>query len=241
MEKFIGCSGYYYNHWIGLFYPEGLPRNKWLEFYADHFSTVEINNTFYKMPVEKTIRNWYERTPSNFVFSVKGYRYFTHLKKFNADEEFIGNLNTFHHLAGFLNEKCGPLLWQLPRNFPLNINKLKTFCSLLSREFNHVFEFRNESWFNDEVYDILRKHNCALCIISGPSTIPQVINTTSKFSYIRFHGEGSWYSDNYSDDSLRLWKDKLVSINAGAMYAYFNNDVNAYAINNALYLNSLFV
>jgi uncharacterized protein YecE (DUF72 family) len=241
MEKFIGCSGYYYNHWTGLFYPENLPKKQWLEYYSARFNTVEINNTFYKMPVEKTVKHWHEITPLKFVFAVKGYRYFTHLKKFNTDGEFVRNLNTFEKVAGSLKEKCGPLLWQLPRNFPVNTAKLDKFCNLLSKEFRHVFEFRNDSWFTEEVYDILRSYKHALCIVSGPSSIPRVINTTSDFAYIRFHGEGSWYRDNYSEESLRLWKNKLESTNTEALYAYFNNDANAYAVNNAMFMQKLFL
>jgi uncharacterized protein YecE (DUF72 family) len=241
MKKLIGCSGYYYKHWIGLFYPDDLPKNKWLIYYADHFKTVEINNTFYRMPDEKAVRNWYAITPADFVFAVKGYRYFTHLKKFNTDDEFKDNLCKFQHIAGLLKEKAGPLLWQLPRNFTVNTEKLEKFCSLLSTGFQHVFEFRNEGWFKQEVYDILSKHNHALCIVSGPSGVPKVIVTTTRFAYIRFHGEGSWYNDNYSEESLRQWKTKLENTRVSDIYAYFNNDINAYAISNAKYFRQLFL
>lgn len=241
MKRYIGCSGYYYKHWISLFYPESLPRNKWLIYYADHFNTVEINNTFYRMPEDKAVKNWYSITPENFVFAVKGYRYFTHLKKFVTDDEFKDNLNKFQRIAGLLKEKTGPLLWQLPRNFMVNPGKLEKFCSMLSTHFHHVFEFRNEGWFNQEVYDILSRHKHALCIVSGPSSTPGVIGTTTDFAYIRFHGEGSWYNDNYSEESLKLWKTKLEDCRVSTLYAFFNNDMNAYAVNNAKYFQNLFL
>ncbi len=240
MEKYIGCSGYYYNHWKGLFYPEDLPKNKWLIYYAEHFNTVEINNTFYRMPEEKSVKNWYSVTPPDFMFSVKGYRFLTHRKKLNVDEAFTDNLDKFQHVAGLLKEKAGPLLWQLPGNFLVNIPKLEKFCSILSRNFSHVFEFRNETWFTDEVYNILKKYDHGLCIVSGPANVPKVVHLTSGTAYIRFHGEGSWYNDNYSNEALVAWKKKLENIRASQLYAYFNNDMNAYAVNNGKYFASLY-
>jgi len=240
MKKYIGCSGYYYNHWKNLFYPEKLPKKEWLAYYAGHFNTVEINNTFYRMPAEKSIRNWYAITPGDFIFSVKGYRYLTHIKKLITDEVFTDYLTKFEHIAGLLEEKAGPLLWQLPGNFKVNLPRLEKFCSLLSTGFSHVFEFRNATWFIPEVYEILEKHGNSLCIVSGPSKVPAVVRPTTELAYIRFHGEGSWYSDNYSDESLKLWKEKLERTGADTLFAYFNNDMNAYAVNNGKYFRSLF-
>src|SRR5690554_6158869 len=114
METFVGCSGYYYNHWKGVFYPGTLPKKEWLPFYAQHFNTVEINNTFYKMPEEKTIRKWYDITPPDFVFSLKGFRHITHLKRLSYDTELLDYLDQFLHTAAYLKEKSGPILWQFP-------------------------------------------------------------------------------------------------------------------------------
>lgn len=240
METYIGCSGYYYNHWKERFYPEGLSKKQWLVFYAEHFNTVEINNTFYRLPEEKSVKNWYSITPPQFVFSVKGYRYLTHIKKLIADDTSLEYLNKFEHLAGTLQEKAGPLLWQLPGNFTANIPRLEKFCSLLSAAFHHVFEFRHPSWFTEEVFGILEKYNHGLCIVSAPSSVPGIVRRTSSTGYIRFHGEGAWYRDNYSAESLQEWKKKLDNISAESLYAYFNNDVNAYAVNNAEYFSSLY-
>jgi uncharacterized protein YecE (DUF72 family) len=240
MEKYIGCSGYYYNHWKSLFYPEDMPRNKWLIYYAEHFNTVEINNTFYKMPDEKSVKNWYSVTPADFVFAVKGFRFITHLKKLNADNIFIDYLNRFQQTAGLLKEKTGPLLWQLPGNFGKNIPKLEKFCSLLSIDFHHVFEFRNETWFTPEVYELLKKYKHGLCIISGPASNPEGIKITSEIAYIRFHGENSWYRDSYSNEALQDWKNKLDNVGADKLFAYFNNDMNAYAVKNGRYFASLY-
>lgn len=240
MERHIGCSGYYYNHWKDVFYPAGLPKNKWLTYYSEHFNTVEINNTFYRMPSEKAVRNWYDITPPEFRFAVKGYRYFTHLKKLITDDDFRRYLDDFFQLAALLKEKTGPLLWQFPGSFREDLSRLENFCSLISRDFKHVFEFRHESWFNEQVYDILGKYGHGLCIVSGPASIPRIIRNTSDIAYIRFHGEGAWYRDNYSNESLHEWKEALDSLEVQTLYSYFNNDVNAFAIHNAKYLSSLY-
>lgn len=240
MERFIGCSGYYYNHWKNLFYPEKLPKNQWLIYYSEHFNTVEINNTFYRMPAESAVKNWYSITPAGFIFSVKGYRYFTHLKKLIIDEAFMDYLNQFMHLASLLKEKTGPLLWQFPGSFKADPERLENFCSILSRDFIHVFEFRHESWFSQEIFAILEKYKHSICIISGPRSIPRVVKATSPTAYIRFHGEGAWYRDNYSNESLNAWKSELDAIGSERLFAYFNNDVNGYAVNNAEYLKSLY-
>lgn len=240
MEKYIGCSGYYYNHWKGLFYPEGLPKKKWLIFYSEHFNTVELNNTFYRMPTESAMRNWHDITPAGFIFAVKGNRYITHQKKLVYDNDLKRMLNLFQRTTGLLKEKAGPILWQLPASQGVNIEKLEKFCSILSSDFRHVFEFRNASWFSPEVYDVLARNKHALCIVSSPASSPGIINTSTDFTYIRFHGQGSWYADNYSDESLVGWKKTLVKTGTKCLYAYFNNDIKGYAVNNGKFFAGLF-
>lgn len=240
MRKFIGCSGYYYNHWKESFYPPDLPKKKWLIYYAEHFNTVELNNSFYRMPSASAFRNWYEITPADFVFTVKAYRYFTHLKRLITDSDFKNYLKEFLKLAELLKEKTGPILWQLPGSFKANTERLSDFCKILGNNFIHVFEFRDDSWFNEEIYGILAKHGQSICIVSGPPRVPRVVRNTSPTAYIRFHGEGTWYRDNYSNELLEQWKHRLDELNADNLYAYFNNDTNAYAVYNAKYLASLY-
>jgi uncharacterized protein YecE (DUF72 family) len=239
MKKYIGCSGFYYNHWKGPFYPQDLSKSKWLPFYAEHFNTVELNNTFYRMPEEKAVKNWYAVTPARFIFAVKGYRFISHLKKLTVDAESLRSVEQFYRIAGLLKEKLGPVLWQLPGGFGVNIPRLEKFCSALSTEFQNVFEFRNVSWFTQGVFDVLEKYNAGLCIVSGPGKIPEVVRATSDFGYVRFHGKGSWYNDNYSNEDLDSWKTRLDALKLKELYAYFNNDINAYAINNGRYMASL--
>ena len=240
MEVFIGCSGYYYNHWKGLFYPPSLPKSQWLSFYAQHFSTVEINNTFYKMPGEKTIKNWYEISPQGFIFTLKGFRYITHLKRLNFDEDLIDYILQFQHIASLLREKSGPVLWQFPGSFKVDIEKLERFCSRLSHDFQHVFEFRDASWFTPPVYEVLEKYGHTLCIVSAPGKIPEVVIATADTAYVRFHGKDAWWDYNYSDQELQLWKQRLEQLPAKKLFIYFNNDTHAYAVNNGQYLASLF-
>lgn len=192
------------------------------------------------MPEEKSVRNWYEITPDDFIFSIKGYRFFTHQKKLITDDIFTERLLQFERLAGLLKKKTGPFLWQFPANFSVNLNRLEKFCSMLSTAFHHVFEFRNETWFIPEVYDILQKFNHDLCIVSAPSSVPGIIKKISGVAYIRFHGESEWYRSNYNDETLRTWKNELSGTGANYLFAYFNNDANAYAVNNGKYFASLF-
>jgi uncharacterized protein YecE (DUF72 family) len=240
MEVYIGCSGYYYSHWKGLFYPATLPRNQWLNFYAQYFNTVEINNTFYKMPQEKTIRNWYDISPEGFIFTLKGFRYITHLKRLTFDETLLDYILQFQRLASVLKEKAGPVLWQFPGSFKADTERLEKFCAQLSYDFQHVFEFRDPSWFTPAVYAILEKYHHTLCIVSAPGNIPEVVMATSDMAYARLHGKNSWYNDNYSDQELQLWKQRLEQLPVKKLFVYFNNDIGGHAVFNGQYLASLF-
>ena len=162
------------------------------------------------------------------------------MKKLTYNGELLDYVNQFLHIAGYLKEKSGPILWQLPPSLKMEIPKLEKFCTLLSYDFQHVFEFRDVSWFTQEVYDVLEKYRHSLCIVSDPGKIPEVIKATSKTAYVRFHGKTSWYNDNYSHEALKSWKHELELLPAQRLYVFFNNDTNAFAVNNGLYLTSLF-
>lgn len=235
IRKHIGCSGYYYNHWKGIFYPEKLAKTKWLQFYTQHFGTVEINSSFYHIPLDTTLLKWYQSTPAYFVFTLKGYRFITHLKKLNVDQQLMEMLHDFQRKAYLLNEKLGCILWQLPGSQKLDIPKLEKFCGILDTAIPHVFEFRDKSWFIPEVYQILRNHGCSLCMISAPGDLPETVITTSGVAYLRFHGKNGWYDDNYSEEQLNIWAEKISKIQVNELYVYFNNDFHGFAVNNALY------
>lgn len=228
---FIGTSGWHYNHWIGPFYPPGLPKSHWLEFYSKSFSTVELNNTFYRLPTEKAFEQWKALSPQGFTFALKVSRLITHMKKMRNVDLLLQN---FLSRARILEHKLGPLLYQTPPNMLRNDELLESFLSLLPRDLKHIFEFRHASWHNPEVYKILRRFNAGLCIFDMPGfTTPREV--TAEFSYLRFHGSDSLYGSSYSDESLRSWAEWLRSlpVTVKSCYIYFNNDAYAYAVFNA--------
>jgi uncharacterized protein YecE (DUF72 family) len=231
VEYFIGTSGWHYDDWRGLLYPEGMPKSKWLEFYARHFPTVELNNSFYRLPSERAFVNWLETSPEGFVFAVKVSRFITHIKRLKDVQEPLRN---FLERADLLKDKLGPLLYQLPPNMRRDDDRLEGFLALLPGQYRHVFEFRHDSWFNAEVFNILRKHNAGWCVFDMPDLTSPVV-ATADFAYVRFHGSAGLYSSNYSDKELAGWAKKIARLgkNLKSIFIYFNNDVAGYAINNA--------
>ena len=230
MRNYIGCSGFNYDDWQGKFYPEDIPKKRWLEFYAEQFDTVEINASFYHLPKEKTLDNWYERVPGNFRFTMKGSRFITHQKKLNDVDEPV---KTFYNLVSRLKGKLGCILWQLPGNQYKDIEKLKSFCQTLSKDFKNVIEFRHNSWFDDEVYKVMKEHEVTFCILSAPNSLKEDPVKTTDLVYVRFHGKQHWYKYLYSEEEMKEWADRLRTTNAKQIYGYFNNDVGANAPQNA--------
>lgn len=233
MNTFIGCSGFHYEHWEGSFYPEELSKSEWLPYYAEHFNTVEINNSFYNLPEREDVTHWYEQTPDDFRFTMKGSRYVTHMKKLVDDEDTREGVKTFYDTAETLKEKLGSILWQLPGNQHRDDDKLETFCSTLSSDFTNVMEFRHPSWFTEEVLDILSNHQVSYCIISAPGDLPEVAHTTTDTAYLRFHGKEEWYRYLYSEKEMKQWAQKVQKLEAETAYLYFNNDAETNAIENA--------
>ncbi len=229
---FIGTSGWHYDDWRNRFYPEKLPKAKWLEFYARHFPTVELNNSFYRLPSETAFANWRDLSPSSFTFAVKVSRFITHIKRLKNSEEAVEN---FIKRARILGEKLGPLLYQLPPNMHRNDETLESFLYSLPEEMKHVIEFRHQSWLAEEVFEILHKYRAGLCVFDMPSfTCPLL--ATADFAYIRFHGSEDLYSSYYSDEALADWAKRIadLAINLDTVYIYFNNDVEGFAVKNAV-------
>jgi len=231
---FIGTSGWHYDEWRGRIYPEKLPKSQWLEFYADHFPTVELNNTFYRLPSERAVDNWYKTVPSVFVFSVKVSRFITHVKKLKDSGE---SLNNFMSRTSALHDKLGPLLYQLPPSLQRDDELLDGFLQGLSNEHKHVMEFRHKSWLTEPVFDILRNYSTGLCVFDMPGLSCPLMATTD-FAYIRFHGRDSLYSSCYTDEELSDWARNISEFAAKleTVYIYFNNDVAGYALKNAITL-----
>ncbi len=234
LRYYIGTSGWHYEHWKVRFYPEDLKKPKWLEFYARHFSTVELNNSFYRLPSEAAFTAWRDSSPANFTFAVKVSRFITHIKRLknagDAVEKFVSRAKT-------LGEKLGPLLYQLPPNMRRNDEALESFLSILPRGVRHVFEFRHESWLDQGVFETLHKYNAGFCVFDAPSVSCPLV-ATADFAYIRFHGSTGLYWSNYSDEELVDWAKRLANLakNLKALYVYFNNDAEAFAVRNAMTL-----
>jgi uncharacterized protein YecE (DUF72 family) len=228
---YIGTSGWHYEHWRGLFYPEKLAKARWLEFYAGHFTTVELNNTFYRLPSENAFDTWRDATPADFTFAVKVSRFITHIKRLKDVGEPV---ERFIARAGILGNKLGPLLYQLPPNMHRNDGRLASFLSALPPAKRHVIEFRHESWLDEKVFDILRRYNVGFCVFDMPDVTCPIV-ATADFAYIRFHGSTGLYFSCYSDEELMSWAKRLKNLaqNLKAVYIYFNNDAEAYAVSNA--------
>ena len=234
LQWYVGTSGWHYDHWRDRFYPEKLAKAKWLEFYADHFNTVELNNSFYRLPSEAAFGNWYNSSPPNFIFAVKVSRFITHIKRLRNSEEPV---DTFITRAKGLGEKLGPLLYQLPPNLHRDDERLESFLSILPLGMKHVVEFRHQSWLEDSVFEVLHKYNVGLCIFDMPDISCPLV-ATADFAYIRFHGSTGLYSSCYSNEELADWAKRLTNLaaNLKAVYIYFNNDAEAFAVRNAITL-----
>lgn len=234
----VGTSGWSYNHWNVRFYPAHLPSTGRLVFYAKEFDTVELNSSFYHLPREKTFLNWRERTPTDFVFAVKGSRWVTHVKKLSG----VGDeVNTFCKRAVNLGEKLGPILWQLPPQLKRNEERLEGFLECLPEDLTHVVEFRRKDWFDDGIYALLRSYDVSFCSVSSPSFVTDLV-VTGEVGYLRMHGEGGgWYATSYGEDQLSSWAKRISQSfsSCRASYVYFNNDASAYAIQNARDLRNL--
>jgi uncharacterized protein YecE (DUF72 family) len=235
----IGCSGWNYQHWRnGVFYPPRMPPRRWLEFYAERFDTVEINMTFYRLPREAAVENWVRESPEGFLFAVKMSRYVTHIKRLR---DLPPSLELFYSRIGPLagTEKFGPVLWQLPGTFHRDDERLADALAQLPPG-RHCFEFRHESWFVPEVYELLRAHGVALVIGDTPERPFQAHELTADWTFVRFHrGTRGRYS-NYSRSELEEWAPRLADWAArGDVHVYFNNDWNGYAVRNAAYLQRL--
>ena len=230
----IGTSGWDYKHWRGPFYPEEMPAAKWLDFFCRHFKTVELNNTFYRLPREETWRKWGRSVPEGFVFSVKASRFITHVKRLRDCEE---PLETFLGRARLLGDALGPVLYQLPPNFqrtPVNVERVADFLALLPQDVRHVFEFRHESWFTDEVFALLSRHNAGFCAFHMADR-ETPLEATTDFAYIRFHGSDSMYGGSYSEEQLANWAGRIQELpeDVRDAYIYFNNDAEGHAVANA--------
>lgn len=229
----VGTSGWHYAHWLGPFYPEGLRSGEMLRFYCQRLRTVEINSSFYHLPRQGTFRAWQQATPRDFTFAVKASRYITHMKKLKDPEP---ALEKFLLHAGELGNKLGPILFQLPPYWRRDAARLEEFLHALPKQRRFAFEFRDPSWFHEEVYSLLRQHTAAFCVfdLAGQQS-PALL--TADFAYLRLHGPSEFkYAGRYSRAQLRSWlrcAESWLAEGAQEVFVYFDNDEAGYAALNA--------
>lgn len=233
----IGTSGWHYKHWKGTFYPAGIKEAQQLSHYLSMFSTVEINNSFYRLPKPETFAMWHKATPPGFLFAVKASRFITHMKKLNMNRQ---DIKKFFDSVKCMKEKVGVILFQLPPKWKVNAERLNNFISILPRRYRYAFEFRETSWYNEEVYAILSKFDCAFCMYElGYHMSPHEI--TASFVYVRLHGPGNKYQGSYSDETLKEWANRCRQWQKQGkdVFVYFDNDQEGYAAFNALTLKKM--
>lgn len=230
----IGTSGWFYEHWIGPFYPESLSRKKFLPYYMQHLDSVEINRTFYSLPKKKVFEEYAGLAARPFIFSVKASQFITHMKRLSNPRQPLRKL--LGRLEG-LGKHLGPILFQLPPNWKVNLERLEEFLKALPKGHRYAFEFRDPSWINDEVIALLKHYLAAFCIYEFDDYLSPCF-VTANFVYIRLHGPNGAYAGNYSHKKLQKWARFIrKQIRAGKdAYCYFDNDEAGYAADNAISL-----
>ena len=231
----MGCSGWSYPHWRKRFYPEKMPAREHFAFYAQHFNTVELNNSFYRQPPRERFESWREQAPSDFLFAVKGSRYITHIKRLAVEQN---SIDLVVDSARGLGAKLGPILFQLQANFHADLERLERFLAMLPTDVRFTLEFRHDSWLVPVVFDLLRAHHIALTIPDQPK-MPKSFEITSNFTYIRMHlpPEGL----GYGRQALQPWADRVLDWHRRGLdvLVYFNNDAEGHAIKDAQTLMAL--
>jgi len=230
----IGCSGWQYKHWRGDFYPAGLPQSRWFAHYALTFDTVEINNSFYRLPPPETFDKWREQAPPHFQYAIKASRFLTHMKKLKDPEN---PLARFFANATHLGRHLGPVLYQLPPRFPVDLDRLARFLEALPTANRHTVEFRDTSWYDERVYELLRRHDVSLCLHDMEGSATGMLSV-GPFVYVRFHHGTKRYGGRYPDRRLDEWAEWLAARHADGLdvFAYFNNDTGGHAPRDAVRL-----
>lgn len=226
----VGCSGWFYWKWRGLFYPADIPTGAWFDHYAEHFDTVEINASFYSWPTVTNVKNW-KRQPGgrNFIYTVKVCELITHIKKFRGTKTLVKD---FGMIADILGERMGCFLFQLPPSYRFTKARLTSILSQLDPARRNVVEFRHASWWNETVYAAFREAGVIFCSCSGPR-LPDELVKTADDVYVRLHGPKRWYRHHYSKEELSKWAERITMSGAKSAWIYFNNDNEAHAPENA--------
>jgi uncharacterized protein YecE (DUF72 family) len=231
----IGTSGWHYDSWRGPFFPNGLPINNQLQYYASQFTTAELNGVFYRTPTPQAVRGWREQTGKDFVFAWKASKFITHWKRLS--EKSVNSLELLEDRLSLLGEKAGPILFQLPPNFQANGDRLAAFFKLLSNRRRYSFEFRHPSWYQPSILRLLSRHNVALCL-SDHHDAPAPWKRTADFVYVRGHGPQGRYKGHYRQETLATWAQRIKSWKKQRcdVFVYFDNDQKSAAPIDALKL-----
>jgi uncharacterized protein YecE (DUF72 family) len=263
-RAYVGISGYDYKAWRGRFYPQDLPARQWLRYASRTFNSIELNGTFYSLKSPDVFRRWVDETPDDFLFAVKGGRFITHNLKLRHAETALGNFFASGVLA--LGHTTGPFLWQLPGTYRFDVARLDSFIRQLPRDstegeaiarmhddrlrrgalttakehvpYRHAFEVRHPSYFTDEFYELLRRHDCGFVIADTAGRYPYAEEVTADFVYVRLHGSQELYVSGYSDAELDAWAVRVRGWQAAGrdVYVYFDNDAKVHAPFDALRL-----
>lgn len=235
---YVGCSGWFYWKWRGLFYPDGMPTSEWFRHYATHLDTVEINASFYSWPTVTNVKAW-RRQPGNrnFIYTVKVCELITHIKRFKGTKTLVAD---FGMIADILGDRMGCFLFQLPPSHRYTKARLTAILSQLDPARRNVVEFRHASWWNETVYAAFRQTGTIFCSCSGPR-LPDELVRTADDVYLRLHGPERWYRHNYSTEELSTWAQRIRKSGAKRAWVYFNNDHEAYAPRNAAAMRQLLV
>lgn len=225
----IGCSGWYYWHWRGKFYPTDVPSGQYFSIYQDHFETVELNAPFYSWPTIGAVKTWIRQAEPGFVYTIKVCELITHIKRFEDTRILIED---FGYIADLLGPQMGCFLFQLPPSVHYNPDMLQSILAQLDPRHRNVVEFRHKSWWNEEVFDAFKAAGAIFCSCSGPRLPDELVRTADDI-YLRFHGIEQWYRHDYSDDELMVWTERISRSGAKTVWAYFNNDRDGHSIKNA--------
>ena len=237
-QVIIGTSGWWYDHWKGVFYPAEMEKKDWFYYYTNSFDSVEINSSFYRLPFESIVKGWARKAPEDFKFTLKMWRRITHFKKLKDIKE---DLAIFFARIRPLKKNLGAILYQFPPSLKIDLALLEDFFQNLPTNLDQAVEFRHKSWLDKETFSLLKKYNIAHCIISMPD-FPESVQITSEVSYVRFHGKKTLYGSSYSEEELAGWAERIKNFlkqGVKRVYVYFNNDYKAYAVFNALRLKEL--
>jgi uncharacterized protein YecE (DUF72 family) len=229
MQAHVGCSGWFYWHWRGKFYPENSRPDVWFRHYAEHFKSVELNAPFYRWPHHANVRGWVRQAPEHFRYSIKVNRIITHEKRLVRTRMLVEEFCKFSEILG---PKLGCFLFQFPPSYRYTASRLRTITTQIDPSFRCAIEFRHASWWRERVFEALRKRGLIFCTVSAPR-LPDDLIRTADTVYLRLHGRSRWYRHDYSDEELSAWTENILKSGAREAWIYFDNDNEAFAPKNA--------